>query len=58
MDERRARILPVLAEEYGEAQADRSIAYWRIFFMACAELWGFRSGREWQVSHYLFQPRE
>jgi cyclopropane-fatty-acyl-phospholipid synthase len=58
MDRQRARIAPILAATYGAAERTRWWVRWRVFFMACAELWGFRHGREWLVSHYLFErPR-
>jgi len=57
MDTRRDAILPILAEVYGSEEAARWFQRWRIFFMACAELWGFRGGDEWYVSHYLFDKR-
>ena len=57
MDRHRAELMPVLARTYGEAQSRRWWVYWRVFFMACAELWGYADGREWLVSHYLFEKR-
>ncbi len=55
MDSRRHDIMPVLEGTYGKGAAARWWVYWRVFFMACAELWGFRGGQEWLVSHYLFE---
>jgi cyclopropane-fatty-acyl-phospholipid synthase len=55
MDRHRAEILPLFAQTYGPAHAKKWWAYWRVFYLACAELWGYRRGAEWFVSHYLFQ---
>ena len=54
MDQRKDRILPVLASTYGADDAELWFMRWRIFFMACAELFGHADGQEWYVSHYLF----
>jgi cyclopropane-fatty-acyl-phospholipid synthase len=48
---------PVLKEAYGEGKEREWYVNWRLFFMACAELWGWDDGEEWIVSHYLFQRR-
>ncbi len=58
LDARRGEVMPILAEVYGPAEAGRWFVRWRIFFLACAELFGYRQGQEWWVSHYLFQRRE
>lgn len=55
LDAHRAEVLPLFAETYGPANTRRFWAYWRVFFMACAELWGYGGGEEWIVSHYRFR---
>jgi len=54
MDAHKAEIMPLFAETYGKDQAVKWWVYWRIFYMACAELWNYNKGNEWMVSHYLF----
>ena len=55
LDQHRGELLELLKTTYGKGQAPWRLAQWRIFLMACAELWAFRNGEEWFVSHYLFE---
>jgi len=54
VDVRRSEVLKTLSATYGSA-APQWLQRWRVFFMACAELFGYRGGQEWWVSHYLFE---
>lgn len=58
MDKHKAQIMPLFETTYGKDQALKWWVYWRIFYMACAELWAYKGGEEWIVSHYLFQKKE
>ena len=53
MDSNRDLIMPVLEECYGAEDAPLWWQRWRIFFMACAELFAYDEGQEWFVGHYL-----
>jgi cyclopropane-fatty-acyl-phospholipid synthase len=53
-DLHRDEIMAIFRDVYGDGQAGRWFQRWRVFFMACAELFGYRQGEEWGVSHYLF----
>ncbi len=58
MDLNKNELFPLIVETYGNHQATKWWVYWRCFYMACAELWGFRDGEEWFVSHYRFTNRK
>jgi cyclopropane-fatty-acyl-phospholipid synthase len=57
MTAHRNRVLQALAHGYGPDQTLRFWNMWRVFFMACAELFGYRGGGEWIVAHRLLQRR-
>ncbi len=62
MDRHRTEILEIFGETYGankpcevrKREALKWLVRWRVFFMACSELWGSCRGKDWIVSHYLF----
>lgn len=57
-DRHRAEVLQVLTEAYGSKDAAIWAQRWRMFWMACAELFGYASGSQWGVAHYRFAKRQ
>lgn len=58
MDERKSCLMPIFEECYGRREARKWWMRWRMFFMACEELFAFNDGHEWWVSHYRFGSRD
>ena len=55
MDREKNKILPILEQVYGLKERNTWFQRWRIFFMSCAELFGYNRGYQWFVAHYLFK---
>jgi cyclopropane-fatty-acyl-phospholipid synthase len=55
LDEHRDAAVAVLADDVGSRRARRQFRRWRLFFLSCEGLWGYRGGNEFIVSHYLFR---
>ena len=53
-DTHRAEILELFKATYGADQAAIWLQRWRMFYLACAELFGYAGGEQWLVGHYRF----
>jgi len=52
------RIREIFASVYGKDQVEKWVNRWRLFWLACAELFAYDNGQEWVVSHYLFKKKK
>lgn len=57
MDEKMGSIKPIMESTYGKDEALKWTVYWRTFFIAVAELFGYNNGEEWMVAHFLFRNK-
>jgi cyclopropane-fatty-acyl-phospholipid synthase len=57
LDDQRTAVEAVLADTYGADQVTTWLVRWRLFLLVSAELWGWRGGHEFCVSHYRFVRR-
>ncbi len=57
MDQHKNQILRLFEKTYGSDISIQWFNRWRMFYIAVAELFGFSSGNEWGVTHYLFKKK-
>ena len=58
MDLNRTKILELFKVNSNNRIAKRKFHFWRLFFIACAEIFGYANGSEWCVSHHLFKKSD
>jgi cyclopropane-fatty-acyl-phospholipid synthase len=57
MDQHQHELIPILKTVYGETEHKLWWQRWRMFFMACSELFGYAEGKEWMVGHYVWHKQ-
>jgi len=55
MDSNKSKILDLFKKTNSNYIAKRNFHFWRLFFIACAEIFGYDNGKEWIISHHLFK---
>jgi cyclopropane-fatty-acyl-phospholipid synthase len=58
LDAHRGEAEALFRNTCGARAARRAVERWRLFFLACAELFGYEGGREWIVGHTLLRAPE
>ena len=58
MDSNKAEILNLFNKTNSNSIAKRKFHFWRLFYIACAEIFGYDNGNEWVISHHLFKKSE
>jgi cyclopropane-fatty-acyl-phospholipid synthase len=57
LDRNTTDVRRIMAETYGAENEKLWLANWRLFFLICSEVWNLDGGRQYLVSHYLFEKR-
>ncbi len=57
LDGAREEALRILGRANPPSEARRLLGTWRLFLLSTDEIWKWRGGNEWLVSHYLLAPR-
>lgn len=55
LDRQETEVRRIIAETYGPENETRRLVNWRLFFLVCSEVWDLDRGREFLVSHYLYE---
>jgi hypothetical protein len=57
LDKNLTSIVSMFNDVYGESLAKKTLVYWRTFFLAFSEMFGYNDGEEWMITHILLQKK-